>query len=174
MLHRLEGPAVTVSKQDQVLLDQMALAQQRNRIYEQESRAAHHLPTSLKQIGVRVWSPDQFRKTELDVANLPISAPDGHTFPLQRIAGITPVTGQPQITRENLQHMVPVTARLEGLDLGSAAAEVARVLDQPGFLPKSIRYELGGLYAQQQIAFRALLMVFCRFWPSPPYFSAFG
>src|SRR5262249_11680569 len=98
--------------------------------------------------------------TELDVANLPIRAPDGHTFPLQRIASITPVSGQPQITRENLQHMVAVTGRLEGRDLGSAAGEVARVLDQPGFLPPSVRYELGGLYAQQRIAFRGLLLVF--------------
>jgi CzcA family heavy metal efflux pump len=118
------------------------------------------IPTSLKEIGVRVWSPEQSRKTELDVANLPIRAPDGHTFPLQQIASITPVSGQPQITRENLQHMVAVTGRLEGRDLGSAAAEVARVLDQPGFLPPSVRYELGGLYAQQRIAFRGLLLVF--------------
>ncbi len=118
------------------------------------------IPTSLKEIGVRVWSPDRFRKTELDVANVPIRAPDGHTFPLQRIATITPVSGQPQITRENLQHMVAVTGRLEGRDLGSAAAEVARTLNQPGFLPPSVRYQLGGLYAQQQIAFHGLLLVF--------------
>ncbi len=52
------------------------------------------IPTSLKQIGVRVWSLDQFRKTELDLANLPIRAPDGHIFPLQRIASIVAVTGQ--------------------------------------------------------------------------------
>ncbi len=69
------------------------------------------IPTSLKQIGVRVWSPPNVRATRLDLANLPIRAPDGHIFPLQRIASITAVSGQPQITRENLQHMVAVTAR---------------------------------------------------------------
>lgn len=118
------------------------------------------IPTLLKQIGVRVWSPDRFRKTELDLKNLPIRAPDGHVFPLQRIASIKAVSGQPQITRENLQRMVAVTGRLEGRDLGSAAMDVARMLDHPGFLPQTTRYELGGLYQQQQIAFRGLILVF--------------
>jgi CzcA family heavy metal efflux pump len=123
-------------------------------------QVATEIPTSLKQIGVRVWSLARLRNTQLDLANLPIPAPDGHSFPLQRIATIVPVRGQPQITRENLQHMVAVTARLEGRDLGSAAAEVKTTLDQPGFLPSSVRYELGGLYEQQQIAFRGLILVF--------------
>jgi multidrug efflux pump subunit AcrB len=34
------------------------------------------------------------------------------------------------------------------------------MLSQPDSLPLSIRYELGGLYQQQQIAFRGLLLVF--------------
>jgi CzcA family heavy metal efflux pump len=125
-----------------------------------QGQVVTQIPTPLKQIGVRVWTTDLFRKTQLDLAKLPIRAPDGHTFPLQRIASIIPVTGQPQITRENLQHMIAVTARLEGRDLGSAAADVRRVLGQPNVLPRSVRYELGGLYQQQQIAFRGLLLVF--------------
>jgi multidrug efflux pump subunit AcrB len=123
-------------------------------------QVATQIPTPLKQIGVRVWSTPNMRATRLDLDNLPIRAPDGHIFPLRRIASITPVTGEPQITRENLQHMVAVTARLEGRDLGSAAADVRRLLDQGGFLPASVRYELGGLYQQQQIAFHGLLLVF--------------
>lgn len=118
------------------------------------------IPSLLKQIGVRVWLPERFRKTRLDLGSLPLRASDGHIFPLQRIASIEAVSGQPQITRENLQRMVAVTGRLEGRDLGSAAADVARMLSQPGFLPQTIRYELGGLYQQQQIAFRGLLLVF--------------
>ena len=70
------------------------------------------------------------------------------------------MSGQPQITRANLQHMIAVTARLEERDLGSAAADVRRILNQPNFLPQSIRYELGGLYQQQQTAFRGLVLVF--------------
>src|ERR1019366_2998060 len=49
---------------------------------------------------------------------------------------------------------------LNGRDLGSAASEVRGKLGRVGFLPKSVRYELGGLYAQQQIAFQGLMLVF--------------
>jgi CzcA family heavy metal efflux pump len=118
------------------------------------------IPTSLKQIGVRVWSSEKVRSTELDIGNLPVRAPDGHTFLLNRIASFAPVSGQPQITRENLEHMIAVTSRLQGVDLGTAASSVNRLLNQPNFLGSGVRYELGGLYQQQQIAFRALTAVF--------------
>ena len=118
------------------------------------------IPTSLKQIGVRIWSPEQVRKTLLDLGHLPLRAPDGHMLELQRIASLVPINGQPQITRENLQHMVAVTGRLEGRDLGSAAADAQKILNQENFLPNTVRYELGGLYQQQRIAFRGLVAVF--------------
>jgi multidrug efflux pump subunit AcrB len=118
------------------------------------------VPTPLKQIGVRVWTPEALRKTDSDVGDFPIRAPDGHVFQLKRVATMEAVSGQPQITRETLQRMVAPTARLEGLDLGSAAISVKAMLDQPGFLPANVRYELGGLYQQQQVAFQGLIKVF--------------
>jgi CzcA family heavy metal efflux pump len=125
-----------------------------------KGKVVTQIPTAIKQIGVRVWSPERLRKSDLDIGNLPIRAPDGHVFPLKQIAQFVPVTGEPEIVRENLQRMVAVTARLNGRDLGSAASEVRGMLDRVGFLPKSVRYELGGLYAQQQIAFQGLMLVF--------------
>jgi multidrug efflux pump subunit AcrB len=79
---------------------------------------------------------------------------------LKRIASLVPISGQPQISRENLQRMVAVTARIDGRDLGSVAADVQNTLERPGALPKGLRFELGGLYQQQQIAFRGLTEVF--------------
>ena len=67
--------------------------------------------------------------------------------------------GQPEITRDDLRRMVAVTARISGRDLGSTAADVKRVLDQPGLLPNEVPYTLGGLYEQQQIAFRGLTII---------------
>jgi multidrug efflux pump subunit AcrB len=81
-------------------------------------------------------------------------------LPLKRIANLVPVSGQPEIVRENLQRMVAVTARIEGRDLGSVAADVQKTLGTPGIVPDSVRFELGGAYAQQQIAFRGLAAVF--------------
>ncbi|MDE2146240.1 MAG: efflux RND transporter permease subunit [Burkholderiales bacterium] len=113
-----------------------------------------------KLIGVRVWTPQDQRAIVPDVGRLLIRAPDGHLFPLRRVATIVPVSGQPQITRENLKRMVAVTGRISGRSLGPVIADVQRALQAPGLLPKGMYYELGGLYKQQQIAFRGLMAVF--------------
>jgi len=123
-------------------------------------QVATQIPTPVKQIGVRVWSPSDARATDRDLAGFMLRAPDGHLFPLKRIASLVPVSGEPEIARENLQRMVAITARIEGRDLGSVAADIRKTLVTPGLLPNSVRSELGGAYAQQQIAFRALAAVF--------------
>lgn len=121
---------------------------------------ATNLPSTVKQIGVRVLMAPDLRMHQEDLLVLPIRAPDGHVFPLGRVAAFTTDPGQAEITRDNLQRMVAVTARVEGRDMGSAVQEVQRALNQPGTLPAGITYALGGLYEQQQIAFSGLLRVF--------------
>ncbi len=113
---------------------------------------------SVKMIGVRVWIPQKLRATETDLEKLMLRAPDGHLFPLGRVASIVTVSGQPEIDRDNLKRMVAVTARISGRDMGSAIHDVQQVLMQ--HLPQGVYYELGGLYKQQQIAFRGLIRVF--------------
>jgi CzcA family heavy metal efflux pump len=112
-----------------------------------------------KLIGVRVWTPKGDRKTERDVSNMLLRAPDGHSFPLKRVATFVPLSGQPEITRDDLKRMVAVTARIIGRDLGSTIREVKISLDRPGVLPDGVTYSLGGLYEQQQIAFRGLTII---------------
>ena len=56
--------------------------------------------------------------------------------------------------------MIAVTARIEGRGIGAAVADVKAIVDRPGVLASGIRYELGGLYRQQQIAFAGLAKVF--------------
>jgi multidrug efflux pump subunit AcrB len=121
---------------------------------------ATELPQATKAVGVRVILPGALTMTEAQLAQLPIRATDGHVFPLSRVADIVPVTGQPQISRENLQPMIAVTGRIQGRGIGAAVADVKAALDKPGVLGPSIRYELGGLYQQQQIAFSGLTRVF--------------
>ncbi len=121
---------------------------------------ATQLPQAIKQVGVRVWLPPGQRQFDDQLADLPIRAPDGHVFALGRVAQVSAAPGQAEITRENLQLMIPITARLQGASLGAAVADVKTVLDQQGMLPPGVRYELGGLYAQQQIAFAGLARVF--------------
>jgi len=112
-----------------------------------------------KLIGVRVWTPRGDRKTERNLSNMLLRAPDGHLFPLKRVAIFVPLSGQPEITRDDLKRMVAVTARIIGRDLGSTIREVRIALDRPGLLPDGVTYSLGGLYEQQQIAFRGLTII---------------
>ncbi len=113
-----------------------------------------------KMVGLRVWIPHEERQRTADIGRLLIKAPDGHVFPVKRVARVEPVTGQPQITRDNLKRMVAVTGRISGRDLGSTIREVKTVLNRTGFLPNELYYTLGGLYEQQRIAFRGLIAVF--------------
>lgn len=112
-----------------------------------------------KMVGVRVWIPDSARSTETDIERLFLHASDGHLFPVKRIASVKVINGQHQIMREDLKQMAAVTGRISVRDMGSVIQDVKKMLQQPGLFPKSVYYDLGGLYAQQQIAFRGLLMV---------------
>lgn len=115
---------------------------------------------NIKMVGVRVWSPEDIRKTAGDIGNLRFKAADGHLFPLKRIAKIDILTGQPQIMHENFKRMIAVTGRISGRDMGSVISDVKKVLAKTGVIPKGVYYELGGLYEQQRIAFKGLAIVF--------------
>lgn len=112
-----------------------------------------------RSIDVRVWLPAASRATVNDVRELRLTAPDGHKVALGRVADVRLLTGQPQVKRDNLKPMVAVTARIEGRDLGGTAADIKALLDKSNLFPQGTYYELGGLYAQQQIAFRGLMEV---------------
>jgi multidrug efflux pump subunit AcrB len=121
---------------------------------------ATQLPQPTKSVGVRVRVPGALQLRETALADLPIRATDGHVFPLHRVAQLVAVSGQPEISRDNLQPMIAVTGRIEGRGISAAVGDVQRVLDQPGMLASGVRYELGGLYQQQQTAFAGLTRVF--------------
>ena len=94
------------------------------------------------------------------MANFRIRSPDGHFFPLRRVATVTTLVGQPQIDRDDLKEMIAVTGRLSGRDLGSTIRDVQRVLATPGVVPAGVYSILGGTYAEQQAAFGGLMAVF--------------
>lgn len=113
-----------------------------------------------KVIGVRIWIPDADRSTFADLDNLMLRAPDGHVFPLKRVARLVPQSGQEEINREDLKRMLAVTGRIVGRDMGSTMRDIRKVLAQPGLVPTGVTVTFGGLYEQQQIAFRGLTIIF--------------
>jgi len=121
---------------------------------------ATQILSGIKTVGVRVSVPKSLRQNSDGVAALVLRAPDGHAFPLGRIATIEAVSSQPEIAKENLKPMIAVTARINGRDLGSVMTDVQSMLAPKGVMPNGVKFELGGLYAQQQMAFHGLMQVF--------------
>jgi CzcA family heavy metal efflux pump len=112
-----------------------------------------------KMVNLRVWIPASLRLTDLSILELSFRAPDGHLVPLKRIATVVAHHGMPQIKRDDLKRMLAVTGRIAGRDLGSTIRDIKEILSRPGLLPASVYYRLGGLYAQQQIAFHDMTLV---------------
>ncbi len=121
---------------------------------------ATQMLVGVKTVGVRVMLPAASHRNVADVSMLPVRAPDGHVFPLGRVASVETVVGQPEIGKENLKRMIAVTARIDQRDLGSVMADVKTMMSGAGVLPAGVHVEYGGLYAQQQIAFAGLVKVF--------------
>lgn len=109
-------------------------------------------------VGVRLWTEAEDRATLDDIEDLWIRGAGGSLVRLGRVVTARIAQGQPQITREDLKTMVPVTARIAGRDLGSVMADVKTSI--AGLtLPDGVYVRYGGLYEQQQQSFRGLLLV---------------
>lgn len=114
--------------------------------------------TNNRSYNVRVRFPDQNRNSLESMSNTLLVSSGGHTATLGSLAQLNELPGQTEITRENLQRLVEVTARLENMSLGTGVAKVQKVV--AGLhLPPSIRVVYGGTYAQQQKDFRDMAVV---------------
>ncbi|HEY2499407.1 MAG TPA: efflux RND transporter permease subunit [Candidatus Angelobacter sp.] len=124
----------------------------------QGATAANPLIANNRAYNIRVRFPDQNRASLDAMSNTLLVSSSGRTATLGALAQINELPGQTEITRENLQRLVEVTARLEGVSLGSGVAKVQKVV--AGLhLPSSIRVTYGGLYAQQQKDFHDMAVV---------------
>jgi multidrug efflux pump subunit AcrB len=107
---------------------------------------------------IRVRFPEQSRSSLDNMSNTLLTSATGRTATLGSLATVTTDPGETEIRRENLQRLVQVTARLEGVDLGSGVAAVQKAVNNL-HLPSSIRVEYGGLYEENRKSSRDLLMV---------------
>ncbi len=108
---------------------------------------------------IRVRFPEQNRASLDRMSNTLLTSATGRTATLGSLAEVTMEPGQTEIRRENLQRLVEVTGRFEGIGLGSGMAAVKKAVNDLR-LPSSIRVEYGGLYQEQQKSFQDLLTVF--------------
>jgi CzcA family heavy metal efflux pump len=109
-------------------------------------------------VNVRVIYPAGVR-TSLDaLRSLQIRSSTGTLFRLDQVAEVEYDKGQTEVNRESLRQFVPVTARLEGKDLGTAISEIKTQLAKSVKFPPGMTVEYGGLYQEQQASFRELAL----------------
>jgi CzcA family heavy metal efflux pump len=111
-----------------------------------------------RDIPVRVRYPDAIRFDQGRLGETVVRGAENKTAPISALATVVPAAGQTVLMRENLRQMVMVSGRLEGRDLGSAAAEITEKLRDIK-LPVGYTTEVGGQYLAQRQAFRELLEV---------------
>jgi len=112
-----------------------------------------------RSVSVRVRAPDSVRFNPRLLASLPVYSPETQsTVSLASLATFTPGETRGELLRENQQQLIVMTADLSGRSLGAVMDDVRKVLaaNPP---PPGVRVELGGQYASQRQAFRALLLV---------------
>jgi multidrug efflux pump subunit AcrB len=94
------------------------------------------------QVQVQVPQPDL---TSLeDVRNIPVSGTNNRSAPLRNFATVQPGTVIGQYDRYNMDRMVTVTANIQAVDLGRAAAQVTRALQELGTPPPRVSVALRG------------------------------
>ena len=107
---------------------------------------------------LRVRFPAAARASLEAMSNTMIVSSAGSAATLGSVSTIDEQPGQTEIIRENLQRLVEVTARLEGVDMGTGIAAVQKTVADLK-LPPSIRVEYGGTFREQQKSFRDLTTV---------------
>ncbi|HVA93548.1 MAG TPA: efflux RND transporter permease subunit, partial [Candidatus Dormibacteraeota bacterium] len=107
---------------------------------------------------LRVRYPAANRASLEAMKNTMLVNSNGGTATLGSLSTISEVPGQTEVLRDNLQQEKEVTARLEGVDLGTGVAAVQKAVSALN-LPASIRVAYGGTYKEQQKSFHDLVVV---------------
>jgi CzcA family heavy metal efflux pump len=109
-------------------------------------------------VNVRVIYPAEWRASLDALRSLQVRSSTGALFRLDQVAEVEYDKGQTEVNRESLRQYVPVTARLEGKDLGTAISEIQKQLAKDVKFPPGMTVEYGGLYQEQQASFRELAL----------------
>lgn len=120
---------------------------------------ASYLLQGDRTVGIRVLSAAETHDRELRIRETPIRSAAGPAVTLHDVAEAQYQPGILEMHRDDLRQLVAVTARFEGLDLGTGMRTIQAQLDKTLRLPSGMSLEYGGLYQQQQESFKNLTFV---------------
>jgi CzcA family heavy metal efflux pump len=122
------------------------------------ARASEPVIVNDRPYPLRVRFPESSRSSLDAIRNTIVVNSSGGTATLGAVTDVAEFPGQTEIIRESLQREIEVTARLEGVDLGTGIDAVKKAIADLK-LPPAIRVEYGGTYQEQQKSFRDLGLV---------------
>ena len=98
------------------------------------------------------------RRTLDGLADIPLGTPTGHSIRLDEVAEARIERGPAQISRENAERRLVVSANIAGRDLRGAANDVRATIGEQVDLPEGYRVELGGQFEAEAQATRTLAL----------------
>jgi multidrug efflux pump subunit AcrB len=107
---------------------------------------------------IRVRFPQANAQNLQSIQNTLLVSATGKTATLGTLTNMVEIPGQNEIRRENLQRNVQVTARFEGMSLGTGMPKVQQAVADL-HLPPAIRVQYGGTFAEQQKSFKDFAFV---------------
>lgn len=123
-----------------------------------EGTVATSLRVGDRLVDVLVRYPDEYHRQLAALPQVLLRTPDDGQVPLAALARLQTLGPAMELDRERMRPVVRVTARVDGIDLGTAIARVRSRLAGLN-LPAGVSLEYGGLYAEQQKSFRQLALV---------------
>ena len=108
---------------------------------------------------VRMLYPDAVNTSLEKLKQGSVFLPVGKLHPITQLAHISVDAGSAEIDRENLQTMIPVTARLNNRDLGSVMKDLQQKIQSRINLPQGYHITYGGAYEEQQKSFSELMII---------------
>lgn len=116
----------------------------------------------LKSYDLVLMLEESVRNDIRELNDVRLISPTGAVVLLSDVAGITETPGPNQISRENVQRRIVVSANVQGRDLGSTVTEIQKSLSMdlpPEKMPPGFSLSIGGQFEAQRSATRLLLLL---------------
>ncbi len=124
-----------------------------------EGRKVGEILEKDQRVDIRLIYPNAYANSIRSLEEASILLPSGSMKPIKSVAKIKLTTGVAEINRENQKMIGVISARLNNRDLGSTLKDIKTRLANNIQLPVNYHIEYGGSYAQQQQAFKELLLI---------------
>jgi len=108
---------------------------------------------------IRMLYPNAANTSLEKMKQATVFLPNGKLQPISQLAEISVDPGSAEIQRENLQSMIPVTARLNNRDLGSVMKDIQREITAKVDFPQGYHVSYGGAYEEQTRSFDELMLI---------------